>query len=61
MEEREMNPIAEGFLDSVLALCEAVGIKMSEFKNASPSQPMTEGQKKAPRPAATETESTNKN
>ena len=55
-----MNQIAEGFLDSVLALSRAVGTKICELKGVKPPPSLTGSKKKTPRPAATETESTNK-
>ena len=56
----KMNQIAEGFLDSVLALSRAVGTKICELKGVKPPPSLTGSKKKTPRPAATETESTNK-
>ena len=56
-----MNQITEGFLDSIMEFCEAVGIKICELKGVKPPPSLTDGKKKAPCPAATETESTNKN
>lgn len=42
------NQIEEGFLNSVLALCEAVGIKICELKGVKPPRSLTKSKRKLP-------------